>query len=92
MSIATQDPQVVTEFLFIYTVYIYSFLIIKTLKNFKMFNLISSSSRHAPILAQKPHQDCTKKHRRATAYLTDQVSNSIKYLAQPIKAKRNPYP
>ena len=27
MSIATQDPQVVTELLFIYTVYIYSFLI-----------------------------------------------------------------
>lgn len=68
MSIATQDPQVVTELLFIYTVYIYSFL-------------ICLQEPIAPIIAQKQHQDCTKKHRRATAYLTDQVSNSIKYLA-----------
>lgn len=68
MSIATQDPQVVPEFLFIYTLYIYSFL-------------ICLQEPIAPILAQKQHQDCTKKHRRATAYLTDQVSNSIKYLA-----------
>ena len=68
MSIATQDPQVVPEFLFIYTLYIYSFL-------------IRLQEPIAPILAQKQHQDCTKKHRRATAYLTDQVSNSIKYLA-----------
>ena len=68
MSIATQDPQVVTELLFIYTVYIYSFL-------------ICLQEPIAPILAQKQHQDCPKKHRRATAYLTDQVSNSIKYLA-----------
>ena len=68
MSIATQDPQIVTELLFIYTVYIYSFL-------------ICLQEPIAPILALKQHQDCTKKHRRATAYLTDQVSNSIKYLA-----------
>lgn len=68
MSIATQDPQVVPEFLFLYTLYIYSFL-------------ICLQEPIAPILAQKQHQDCTKKHRRATAYLTDQVSNSIKYLA-----------
>lgn len=68
MSIATRDPQVVPEFLFIYTLYIYSFL-------------IRLQEPIAPILAQKQHQDCTKKHRRATAYLTDQVSNSIKYLA-----------
>ena len=68
MSIATQDPQVVPEFLFLYTLYIYSFL-------------ICLQEPIAPILAQKQHQDCTKKHRRATAYLTDQTSNSIKYLA-----------
>lgn len=68
MSIATQDPQVVPEFLFIYTLYTYSFL-------------ICLQEPIAPILAQKQHQDSTKKHRRSTAYLTDQTSNSIKYLA-----------